>query len=164
MPGQQIEVDFQATESSWKVRITDYGIGINTTAQKKLFQEFYRSENAINSKTIGSGIGLLLTRKYVLMHKGTINYQSEENKGSTFTVEIPFQKIANHNNRTKEITKEDKEISHGKHDTDIVIVEDNEELRLFLKTALQENYNVVTACDGIEAMECIERQVLLSRC
>lgn len=159
LPGQQIEVDFQATESSWKVRITDYGIGINTTAQKKLFQEFYRSENAINSKTIGSGIGLLLTRKYILMHKGTINYQSEENKGSTFTVEIPFQKIANHNNRTKEITKEDKEISHGKHDTDIVIVEDNEELRLFLKTALQENYNVVTACDGIEAMECIERQV-----
>jgi len=159
LPGQQIEVDLQALENLWKIRIIDHGIGINVNAQKKLFQEFYRSENAINSKTIGSGIGLLLTRKYVLMHKGTIHYQSEENKGSTFTVEIPFQKIESPSNRTKKTEKEDNEFLHNKHETDIIIAEDNEELRLFLKTALQENYNVVTACDGVEAMECIEKQI-----
>lgn len=44
------------------LRVKDYGIGISKAAQRKLFHEFYRSDNAVNAQIVGSGIGLLMTK------------------------------------------------------------------------------------------------------
>ena len=62
------------TDEKLVLEVVDDGIGISTQAQKKLFNRFYRAENAANSKETGSGIGLLLTKKMTLLHKGSIDF------------------------------------------------------------------------------------------
>lgn len=60
--GEHIEVTFTGKATEWMLRVKDYGIGISKAAQRKLFHEFYRSDNAVNAQIVGSGIGLLMTK------------------------------------------------------------------------------------------------------
>lgn len=69
--------------------IKDTGIGINDQEQKKVFQKFFRSANQEAINIPGTGLGLNLTRQLVNMHHGRIWFESELNKGSTFTFTIP---------------------------------------------------------------------------
>lgn len=77
------------TDGKLVLEVVDDGIGISTQAQKKLFNRFYRAENAANSKETGSGIGLLLTKKMTLLHKGSIDFSSTEGVGTTFRIQLP---------------------------------------------------------------------------
>ena len=90
----QILIDLRCDDKKWMLQVKDNGIGISKKAQRQLFKEFYRGDNAINSKVVGSGIGLLLVKKYVAMHGGNISCSSQENVGSTFQVVIPFKSIS----------------------------------------------------------------------
>src|SRR5690606_41047212 len=56
--GGKVEIRFTAEKRQWVFRVRDYGIGISEKGQKHLFKEFYRSDNAVNSEILGSGIGL----------------------------------------------------------------------------------------------------------
>jgi signal transduction histidine kinase len=73
------------------LRISDTGIGIPESEQKNIFSEFYRAANARVLLSSGSGIGLYLTDQYVKAHHGSIDFKSEENKGTTFNVKIPLR-------------------------------------------------------------------------
>jgi len=73
------------------VSIKDKGIGVPIEAQKDLFTKFFRARNAVNIQ--GTGLGLNIVKRYVELLDGMIYFDSEENKGSTFTVE--FAQIAN---------------------------------------------------------------------
>lgn len=70
------------------VNITDKGIGIPAEDIKHVFEPFYRSENT--GTVAGTGLGLAIVKEYINMHKGTVTVKSELNKGSTFTVILPF--------------------------------------------------------------------------
>lgn len=160
--GGQIEVIFNGESSGWKLSVTDHGMGISKNAQKLLFREFYRADNAVNSRIVGSGIGLLLTKKYVVLHGGKISCESELNKGSTFTISIPY------NDEVTEIAageepkvsiiaqEEDQEKSAGRYS--VMIVEDNRDLLDFLKEALEDEFTVMTAGDGMEALKIVEEK------
>ena len=67
-PDTQIELQINCLPNKWVFTIKDQGIGISKEGQQRLFNEFYRDTNAINSKAIGSGIGLLMAKQYVLLH------------------------------------------------------------------------------------------------
>ncbi|GAB3429519.1 hybrid sensor histidine kinase/response regulator transcription factor [Niabella aquatica] len=166
-----IDVIFNATSQQWSLSVSDVGIGINKLAQKKLFKEFYRSENAINSRIVGSGIGLLLAKSYVGMHDGKISFVSEEGAGSTFTIEIPFKTVGN---VYKEVKQEyllekvkDKQVTGkvraGKTDTEkalrVLVVEDNEHLRRFIKMSLENEFEIIEAENGEEAWKIIKKQL-----
>jgi signal transduction histidine kinase len=69
------------------LRFTDNGIGISEDDLKNIFTPFYRGENKIYAE--GNGIGLSLTQKIILLHKGTISVSSKQQEGTTFSVEIP---------------------------------------------------------------------------
>lgn len=71
------------------IQISDQGIGIPEDEMPRLFMKFFRSRKAKNSPVKGSGLGLYLSRYFVELHKGQITAVSTENKGSTFTVELP---------------------------------------------------------------------------
>lgn len=90
LPGGRIEVAFYGKPDGWTLRVRDYGIGISMAAQRKLFREFYRSDNAVNAQIVGSGIGLLMTKKYVALHDGKISVTSETDKGTTFDISVPL--------------------------------------------------------------------------
>lgn len=68
--GGRVEVSFIGKTDEWILRVKDYGMGISKAAQRKLFREFYRSDNVVNTQIVGSGIGLLMTKKYVSIHNG----------------------------------------------------------------------------------------------
>ena len=69
--------------------VTDTGIGIPKEEQGNIFHEYYRAQNAMNFEETGSGIGLMITRRIVKQHHGTISFSSVEGQGTTFTVTFP---------------------------------------------------------------------------
>lgn len=143
------------------IDITDDGIGISANAQKKLFNRFYRAENAANSNETGSGIGLLLTKKMTILHKGTITFSSTEGVGTTFHIEIPIDKETY--TPTEIIRKERMEVidepieEENTNTIKLLLVEDNEELRTYLVKCLKKNYSIEEAADGMEAQEMIRK-------
>lgn len=73
------------------LRITDTGIGISKEKQKLIFKEFTQAENDTDKKYGGYGLGLTITKKLTELLGGTIVLESDINKGSTFTLEIPVE-------------------------------------------------------------------------
>ncbi len=73
-------------------QITDSGIGIPLEEQTKLFDSFYRATNV--GQISGTGLGLSIVKQCVDLHRGEITFQSEEGKGTTFTVTLPIDFIS----------------------------------------------------------------------
>jgi signal transduction histidine kinase len=71
------------------IQVSDQGQGIPEDELPHVFTKFYRSKNAKNSPTKGSGLGLYLAKYFVELHKGAISVDSRTSEGSTFTVELP---------------------------------------------------------------------------
>ena len=76
--------------SSVIIEVRDEGIGIPTSEHKNLFRRFFRAGNAINYQ--GTGLGLNIVKKYTELMDGTVTFESEENKGTTFFVSFPVNK------------------------------------------------------------------------
>jgi signal transduction histidine kinase len=72
------------------VSVTDQGIGIPRASLARLFQRFYRAENADQRRISGMGIGLYVVKEIVDLHGGTVGVTSTEGEGSTFTVCLPL--------------------------------------------------------------------------
>lgn len=160
--GSVVDVVLSADANSWKFEVKDSGIGISKSAQKQLFKEFYRGDNAINSKVVGSGIGLLLAKKYITLHGGTIEYTSQLNVGTTFTVEVPIDGdflAGLPDDGVNQARDEVRDVAAGLVSSNVLptvlVVEDNEELRRFLNQSLFYDFQVLTAKDGSEAWEII---------
>ena len=162
----RVELLFEGNDKQWMLEVKDHGIGISRKAQRRLFREFYRGDNAINFNNAGSGIGLLLAKHYVTLHGGTIGCISAENSGSTFKITVPFKKvkISEIQIRPETLTltetvnttllKED-----NSRKMSLLIVEDNEDLQSFMVTALCNEFNIVTAKDGVIAWGLIRKQM-----
>ena len=158
----RVQLLFAGNEKYWTLEVTDYGIGISRKTKRQLFKEFYRGENAINSNNIGSGVGLLLSKKYVELHGGAIYCESRENAGSTFKIKIPFKKVETLDTGILFLpetgnTMQIKNISSRK--MRLLVVEDNEDLQNFMICALCEEFEVSAAKDGVIAWEIIRDQM-----
>lgn len=164
--GGKIDVSLIYNSKYWELSVQDSGIGIPKDAARNLFQRFYRAENAINSQETGSGLGLLLIKNYISLHKGKVWVKSSQNNGSTFYVRISrrykqykktlmLEENENSNeiplNRDIEINQEDYNVSKIK----ILIVEDNDDLREYLKLSLSNFFVTYTAENGQDAWEQI---------
>lgn len=75
-----------------RVSIMDTGIGIPETDQKRIFDKFYRAKNAVDAETEGSGLGLFVAKSFIEEEGGRIWFESQENKGTTFYIEVPLKK------------------------------------------------------------------------
>lgn len=167
-----VKIEFSGENDRWLLSVKDNGIGISKKAQRKLFREFYRGENAVNAKIVGSGIGLLLVKNYIALHRGTISFESRENVGSTFMITIPFTKVADNESSAADIEstmdfemsgsiETEDEILTGNADTkkfSVLIVEDNEDLRNFITGKIGEEFTTYVAGDGEAAWQLIISQ------
>ena len=164
----QIRIDLKCDEKKWILLVKDSGIGISKKAQRQLFKEFYRGDNAINSKVVGSGIGLLLVKNYVTMHGGNISCNSQENVGSTFQVVIPFKSITKGSTLTNVLQNIPTTFTAtpailpqieidipSSQEMKVLLVEDNDDLLNFMKNILSHDFKVYTAADGVKAWEFI---------
>ena len=163
--GGIVSIGLECGEKMWRLSVTDHGIGISRQAQKHLFTEFYRSENAVNSSIVGSGIGLMLVKNYVELHNGKVTCVSQEGKGSTFTIEIPVA-IAEKRDSAPNATAvhaasqpiESKTVDSQESDITLLIVEDNENLLRFMRETLSDEFNILTAENGAVAWKNIGEQ------
>ena len=161
-------------ENNWLVlQVSDTGIGIPINKQGKIFERFYQ----IESEHVGSGIGLSLVQRLVELHHGRIELDSEEGKGSTFSVYLPQDintyksselasndtlneegQVYSTNSKemyfidTEKVENETIEAGDKKRGT-ILIVEDNNEIRHYLSSGLAELFNTLEAGNGEEALE-----------
>jgi len=166
----EVNIKLKCNKRKWILEVEDHGIGIGRKDKQQLFKEFYRGKNAINSKIVGSGIGLLLVKNYVILHGGQVNFASQENIGSTFKIVIPYKEISNLQGLSSKISEAiptvvlssgiesypliRKEESSVK-DMSILIVEDTEELLDFMRYRLKEDFKVYSAENGIKAWQII---------
>ncbi|UII78731.1 hybrid sensor histidine kinase/response regulator transcription factor [Flagellimonas sp. CMM7] len=168
----QVTVRLVSSGKMWKIEVSDTGIGISKDSQKDLFKRYYRGNNAVNSKITGTGIGLLLTRNYVNLHKGKIDFESKEGSGTKFT--LSFNHGAKHfgkdvifsdsqevdyNNKIDQVDKKiaSKNVSDEKKKLKLLIAEDNQSLREYLKNSLSGYYRVKTVENGKMALNLIDR-------
>lgn len=88
--GGSVTVDSRIENNRLVFKVTDTGTGISAEEKSKLFTKFHRGTSTLSYDYEGIGIGLYLTKLIIEQHGGTIEVQSEPNKGSTFTVAIPL--------------------------------------------------------------------------
>lgn len=143
------------------ISITDTGKGIPEKEIPRIFDRFYQAENQSNN-TIGSGIGLHLAKEYVHLHEGRLTVQSETNVGSTFSIYIPTDLKP----QSEEILSEKSQnvaikstVLQPDLSKKILIVEDNDEFRSYLKAELSQYFTVFEASDGNKGeMEAIDKE------
>jgi len=89
--GGMVRLELMRKDKKAIARVVDTGIGIPKEDQIHIFDRFYRVDKARSRETGGTGLGLSIVKQMVLLHGGTISVTSEEEKGSTFTVELPLR-------------------------------------------------------------------------
>jgi DNA-binding response OmpR family regulator/two-component sensor histidine kinase len=188
--GGRIEVTVQTKPSSFpplvngelkggfvEISIRDSGIGISKEKIPKIFDRFYQVDGSHTREQEGTGIGLSLTKELVELHKGKIEVESEEGKGSNITIRIPLGKEHLKLEEIYERGKEEEKISFIPQEmiyeeeikteqTDtlftgkqfnlitesgkslLLIVEDNADVRNYIKSNLDMDYRILEAIDG----------------
>ena len=87
-----VNIEAKQTNTSTQVKISDNGVGISAENQQHLFSLSSSTSSRGTEKEKGSGLGLILCKEFIDQHKGQIQVDSEENIGTTFTIELPFPK------------------------------------------------------------------------
>jgi len=84
-----VSVEYNKGKNKILISVEDTGIGIPKEQQKRIFTKFYRSTAAMKAETVGSGLGLYMTKNIIEAHRGRIWFESEEGKGSVFYFSLP---------------------------------------------------------------------------
>jgi len=132
-------------------KVIDTGIGIPADKHQKIFERFFQNDLPENLVNQGSGIGLAITWEFVKVHGGTIDLESEPDKGSCFTVMLPITRLESETVMDYVRGADDEEISGdaGKNGKPVILlVEDNEDFRFYLKDNLKDSYAIVEASTG----------------
>ncbi|MDC6403778.1 MULTISPECIES: hybrid sensor histidine kinase/response regulator transcription factor [Maribacter] len=155
-----------------EISIEDTGSGINQEEVKKIFDRFYQVKNMNSQYYGGTGIGLEVVRNFVELLKGEIIIDSEEAVGTKFRILLP---LGNQHFKEDELLKDTasesmlpdmgslkKPLTHkfgNKSAKTILIVEDNVELRSYLKQELSFDHNVFEASNGQQALDLANRKI-----
>ncbi|MBI4256967.1 PAS domain S-box protein [Candidatus Uhrbacteria bacterium] len=90
LEGGEIRCSLTSTKEGIQIDVSDDGIGIPKAQQNKVFQKLFRADNAMRKDTHGTGLGLYIVKAIVNRLGGTIAFESEENRGTTFHVSLPL--------------------------------------------------------------------------
>lgn len=161
-----------------RIEVKDSGKGIDKEELTKVFERFFQAKGAAS----GTGIGLALVKSFVELHHGEVRVESESGKGTCFIVLLPRQQEGfveepqseaadksssfsddgslqyiddgeRHGGKLQQIISE-----HGEKPT-ILIIDDNNDIRQYERTLLQDYYFVLEASDGREGLEIARKEV-----
>lgn len=181
-PGGEISVsvglEINAGETGEKrygvIKVSDNGKGIPKDNLEKIFDRFYQVEGNTSTGWQGSGVGLSLTRNLIDIHYGKIEVESEPLKGTAFTVRIPIDKNTYNSgeiidsmyteknfieplNTCSEWEEEKPEPDAfpvtGENKPTVLLVEDNSDVRLYIREEIKDEYNLLEADNGLEAIQ-----------
>jgi len=169
------EISLMAKEEGGRVMISvaDNGCGISSDELPYIFDRFYQAKNAGR----GTGIGLAIVKAFTELHHGEVSATSIEGKGSTFTIHIPVRQKGEVTNQSTEKIEPLVEPSSAEevpnqarhideliqpYQTDkpeVLIIDDNIDIRTYLRSVLSEKYNVSEAADGKAGLELARKIV-----
>ena len=169
------EISLTAKEENGRVMISvaDNGCGISSDELPYIFDRFYQAKNAGR----GTGIGLAIVKAFTELHHGEVSATSIEGKGSTFTIHIPVRQKGEVTNQPTEKIEQLVEPSSAEevpnqarhideliqpYQTDkpeVLIIDDNIDIRTYLRSVLSEKYNVSEAADGKAGLELARKIV-----
>ena len=146
-----------------KVIIADSGIGIPADQQQKIFQRFYQHNTSETILNQGTGIGLSITKEFVELHGGQIEIKSEPGNGTVFTLLFTFSPIPVAEAKITDAGIDSKQLNEDcNHEIvvddeqdlqTILIVEDNEDFRFYLKESLKGKFRILEAANGKEGWQ-----------
>lgn len=172
-----------ALREYFEIAVSDTGIGISQGEIERIFERFYQVDNDVTKSNFGTGIGLHLSRSLVELHHGVIYAENrDETSGSRFVIRIP---LGSAHLRTDELERVEGEASvpiplhlpdsvaeedmpegessgkgsKAKTGLRILLVEDEEEIKSYLKQELQNEYRISVCCNGKEAYDIILKEM-----
>ncbi|HEV2844147.1 MAG TPA: two-component regulator propeller domain-containing protein, partial [Thermoanaerobaculia bacterium] len=182
--GGKVHVSLAAPPEAGQVEVSvrDNGPGIPADQLPRVFDRFYQVEAPARRRWPGAGIGLALARQLVELHRGSISAESAEGEGARFTValrrgrdHLPPELVddgpAEREQRpsgtfvlTADLLDETRggpapESDPGDDRTTVLVVEDNADIRAYIRRQLEPDYRVVEAADGAEGLEQARRLV-----
>src|SRR5690606_39178723 len=87
--GSHVGIGVKESDGAVEIAVTDQGIGISEDDQRRIFERFYRADQARSRHTGGTGLGLSIVKHAILRHDGEVRLWSREGSGSTFTIRLP---------------------------------------------------------------------------
>jgi signal transduction histidine kinase/ligand-binding sensor domain-containing protein/CheY-like chemotaxis protein len=174
--GGRVELSIAQDSQFVNIRISDTGIGIPVGKIPRIFDRFYQVDGSHTREQEGTGIGLSLTKELVELHKGTIAVESEVGRGSAFIVRLPLGRahlLAEEirDSGVGETTHEVKDVAlpaavsapekarpdaaamiplEGQGRPVLLIVEDNADVRQYIRRDLEGEYSILEAVDGAD--------------
>ena len=178
--GGAVTARLKEEDNQIQFTITDTGIGIVESKIPHVFDRFYQEDPTHVRLYQGTGIGLALVKELVELNNGTIEVSSVKYQGSTFTVRFPAYRreselppnwpvippeaeLLTSNTETQRHSTDvypivDTQTKEGEHPV-VLVVEDNNEMRPFIKSILTNEYEVITAQNGEEGLQLALEQV-----
>ena len=161
-----VDIEAEEVKQFVKIVVRDTGIGIPSSQVMRIFDRFKQIETRNRKSSSGAGIGLSLVKELIKLHKGHIRVKSIEGKGSKFTLLVPY--IQEEHKAIPE-TIQDEITDNGEGEVDLsimkesidpngkqpllLIVDDNPDIRKFVKNHFEPEYAVFEAKDGKEGWE-----------
>ncbi|WP_321478933.1 two-component regulator propeller domain-containing protein [uncultured Bacteroides sp.] len=150
----------------FRIEVTDNGCGIPKEEKEKIFQPFYQISAGAKP---GTGIGLNLVKSIVEAHGGMVEVISTVGQGSSFIITLPMESMVSDVGYGSSLSEnvpsvenfvlqsENSQRHFDENNLRLLIVDDNEEMRTFLADSFLDEYQIITAKDGLDALSELEK-------
>ncbi len=158
-----VTVTVKPGDKKVELTVEDTGVGVPANQLEHVFERFYRVDDS--SAVPGSGIGLSLVKELVHLHSGTLsaespaNAESAEHPGTRFIVKLPAALLRADipTEPVESAQAEALEEDDAENTPTVLLVEDNEDMRLYVGSILAEGYRLLEATDGREALALAQK-------
>ena len=154
----RVQLSPTADQRYWELTVSDNGKGIAPEEQQAIFGSFYQVRQDLPNDYVGTGIGLAVVHRLTTLMKGTISVESQLNQGASFSLKLPATTVpvaeeacapCTPPTDSQNFSSEEQE----SHTPQLLIVEDNDDMRTFISEIFKEQYEVVACGNGKEALE-----------
>ncbi|MBS1974821.1 MAG: response regulator [Bacteroidetes bacterium] len=186
-PSGKVELSIHEEKAQLFIAVSDTGCGIEDNINNRLFDPFYQANNTGKASLAGFGIGLNVSQKLAMAHGGKLSYTSKEGEGTIFTLTLPASTVHLHKPAISELANKrqsiiDELVEDIQQDEPVntdqvlnnksmvidkiisglptmVVVDDNADLRNYIKDIFSEQFNIYEADDGIPAYDLISKEI-----
>tara|TARA_R110002050_G_scaffold192150_1_gene327117 strand:+ start:37455 stop:41468 length:4014 start_codon:yes stop_codon:yes gene_type:complete len=158
--GGSIEVRIYQEDDRVGVSVSDSGQGISNADKEHIFERFYQASQ--KQEKTGSGIGLHIVSEYARMHGGTVTVEDNEPQGSIFTMKLPIQEMSIPEEFPLENVPDEEPFEQVEDhalpaNPVLLLVDDNRDFCEFMADSLSDEYTVLVAFNGQEALELLRK-------